>query len=150
MRYALIVPMLALGLAGCDMALGPGDGNFHGRYSYSGTVDGTSRYRVTGSLRIDQIYHDEALVDIDWRYMEGSYEVLRIRSDRPARAFVSRDGWISFEFVGELRLRDGRWVPFELYHDGRLRGRTITGDWYLWTDIGFRGTEDSGRFTARR
>jgi hypothetical protein len=150
MRNALIVPLLAVGLTACDMALGPGTGQYQGRYSYSGSVDGTSRYHVTGTLRIEQFHYDELLVSIDWRYMEGSRQVLRIRSDQPARAYVSHDGWISFEFVGDIRTSDGRWVPFELFHEGRIRGRTITGDWVLWTDVGWRGTEDWGRFTARR
>jgi hypothetical protein len=149
MRKALIAPILGLVLVGCDMGIGPGDGRYEGRYSYTGTVDGTSRYNVVGTLRIEQHRFDEALVSIDWRYRDGNQTVLELRSDRPARALIDHDGYIRFDFEGEFRY-DGRWVPFELRHDGYIQGRRITGDWYLWTGLGLRGTEEWGRFSARR
>jgi hypothetical protein len=151
MRQALLAPILSLAvvLAGCDTALGPGDGRYEGRYRYTGTVDGTSRYNVTGTLRITQQYFDEALVSIEWRYREGSQTLLELRSDQPARARIEHDGYIRFDFEGEF-LYDGRWIPFELQHDGYIHGRRITGDWYLWTGLGFRGTEEWGRFSAQR
>jgi hypothetical protein len=149
MRKVLIAPALALSLVACDVGLEPGFGRYDGRYIYDGSVDGTSRYRVSGTLWIDQRFSDELLITIDWRYLDGSFPLLEIRSDRPARTFVERDGFIRFEFEGEFR-DGGRWVPFYLSHDGWIRGRTITGDWYLWTGLGPRDTEEWGRFTARR
>jgi hypothetical protein len=149
MRKFLLVPLLmALALAGCDLALDP-DGrhdNFEGYYSYSGRVDGTSRYNVIGGIRISDQFRDEAYVTLDWVYREGNSALLDISSRQPARARIDARGNIRFVFEGEFR-SDGRWVPFELVHEGRVRGNTISGEWRLWTGL---RTDETGTFTARR
>jgi hypothetical protein len=139
--------LLAVLLAGCDLALEPGETrNYEGYYTYTGRVDGTSRYNVVGAIRIVDQWRDEAYVTIDWVYREGTRSLLDIQSSTPARARIDSRGNIRFVFEGEFR-HDGRWVRFELEHEGRLSGRNLTGDWWLWTSL---HTDESGTFTARR
>ena len=145
MRAALLLPLSLLLLTGCHDVFGPDD-RFEGFYTYAGTVDDAVGDAVVGSIWIDDERRNTAEVTIDWEYLDLGESVLRIRSDRAAIAEVDRDGFIEFEFQGDLFI-DGEVAFFRLIHVGRLRGRTLTGDWHLETDL---PTNDRGSFTARR
>jgi hypothetical protein len=147
-RFSIVPLFLVLGLAGCDLALEPGYDrqDFEGYYTYSGRVEGDSRYNVIGSIRVTDQWRDEAFVLIDWVYREGTRPLLDISSRSPALARIDSRGNIRFVFEGEFR-HDGRWIPFELTHEGRLRGGTLNGEWHLWTGL---RTDERGTFTARR
>jgi hypothetical protein len=145
MRAALLLSA-ALLLTGCDDDIFGPDRDFEGFYSYAGTVDDASGDFVAGDIWIDDERSRTARVSIDWEYFDRGEAILRIRSDRSAIADIDEDGWISFEFEGDLFI-DGEVTYFRLWHRGRIHGRTITGDWHLETDL---PTDDGGTFTARR
>lgn len=142
-----IVLIAALVLPACDRwdVVGPGRG-FEGDYTYAGTVDHEFGDAVIGSLFITRQRGGRAYVDIDWEYLDRGVSVIRIVSDEAAIADIDRDGFIAFDFEGDLFI-DGARTFFRLTHDGRLRGRTLTGEWRLDTDL---PTNDRGTFTAHR
>jgi hypothetical protein len=146
MRAALLLSASLVLLTGCDDDhFGPDDDFFEGYYQYAGTVDDAAGDVVAGSVWIDRQRRGTAEVSIDWEYFDRGLSVVRIRSDQPAIADIDHNGWIEFEFQGDLFL-DNQTLFFRLIHVGRLRGHTLTGDWRLVTDE----TDDTGSFTARR
>lgn len=143
-RPWLATPLLALTLAACDVTGYEDD--IEGRYSYDGTVDDAYGTYVEGELRIYQQRYDEAWADIEWYMYEGNDLIFEVvAEDVPVD--IDPGGRVRFTTFGDLRLSDGRWREFELYHDGRVRGRTLSGWWALDTDL---PSTDEGRFTARR
>lgn len=144
-RTALFAVALPLALAACSDISGIGRDGFEGTYRYEGEVDRAFDEYVTGSVRITRASRDRAYVTIDWRWQDDGYTILRIRSESSAIADIRGD-WIEFEFVGDYW--DGtRYVPFRLWHEGRLRGSTIRGTW--WLDmVGY--SDEQGDFEARR
>jgi hypothetical protein len=148
MRRARLAPAaLVLFLAACDYDVyGPGRRGMEGRYTLAGTVDGRFGHNVVGTIDIRHDRGSSAEVWIDWRYLDRIGTVLRIDTDYPARARVSRSGRIDFEFDGDIRI-DGRRVWFTLRHDGRWDRGVIRGSWRLETDL---PTTDRGSFTASR
>jgi hypothetical protein len=147
MRAALLLSASVLLFTACDDDFfGPDDDRFEGYYQYAGTVDDAVGDYVNGSVWIDRQRRGTAEVSIDWEYFDRGVSVVRIRSDQPAIADIDEDGRIEFEFQGDLFL-DGEVTYFRLVHRGRLRGRTVTGEWWLETDL---PTDDAGSFTARR
>jgi hypothetical protein len=147
MRAALLLSASLLLLTGCDDDhFGPEDDWFEGYYQYAGTVEDAAGDVVAGSVWIDRQRRGTAEVSIDWEYFDRGLSVVRIRSDQPAIADIDGDDRIEFEFQGDLFL-DGEVAFFRLIHVGRLHGRTLTGDWWLETDL---PTDDRGSFTARR
>lgn len=141
---AAVLPMVA---AGCHVdVFDPDRRDFEGFYSYAGTVDDAAGDAVVGQITITRQRRDYALVAIDWSYLDQGVEVVRIVSEEPARAEIDHDGYIRFVFEGEL-FTDDDVVSFRLEHEGFLRGRTITGSWWLTTGL---PTNDEGAFTARR
>lgn len=147
MRRAVLLAAIAL-LAGCSDydVYGPDRHDFEGYYTYAGTVEGRFGHTVTGEIVITRQYRGEADVSIDWTYWEHGEPIFRIVTDYPAVADLDRDGYITFDFEGELYLH-GRPAWFRLTHDGRLSGRTIYGEWRLRTDL---PSTDYGSFTATR
>lgn len=143
-RIALLAITLPL-LGGCSDALGIGDDEFDGRFEYTGDVSGAPFYTVDGIIDIDTRSNTEALVDLRWIMRDEDQRVrYSIESSSPAVARISGD-YIEFSFEGTLR--DGtNDIDFVLYHEGRIRGRTMIGGWELLTD---RGSDD-GEFTAVR
>jgi len=144
-RALLFVAALPFVLSACTDLYGLGDDDFEGYYDYDADVNGAFDEYVTGYIRITSERRDRAYVTIDWRWREDGYTILRIRSESSAIARIRGDR-IEFEFEGDY-WTGGRWVPFRLYHEGRLSGRTIRGDW--WLDMqGY--ADEQGDFTARR
>lgn len=140
--FAAALPLL---LSACTEIYGVGGDRFEGRWDYDGWVDRAFDEYVTGSLRITRASRGRAYVDIDWHWRDDGFTVLRIRSETRAVADIVGD-WIEFEFYGDY-WTGSRWVPFRLYHEGRLRGRRIDGQW--WLDMqGY--ADEQGDFTARR
>jgi hypothetical protein len=148
MRAVRVLPFLLLPLlAACDDDLfGIGDDDFEGFYSYAGTVDDAAGDAVIGTITITRQRGHTALVSIDWTYLDNGDPIIEIRTESPAEANLGPDGRIDFEFEGDL-LTEGRKVWFTLRHEGRLRGRTMTGFWDFETGL---PTTDGGSFTARR
>ncbi len=148
MRRFLMAPaVLALvTVAGCRDIYGVGGRDFEGVYAYAGTVDGLIGDVVLGQVTITRQRYGSALVALDWSYLQGGDETIHITTQTPAEAVLDADGYISFEFNGQL-LTSGRSVSFHLQHDGRLRGNTMTGDWRFSTGL---PSTDTGGFTASR
>jgi hypothetical protein len=148
MRRAALLTAALLVLTGCNDygIFGPGGRRFEGYYTYAGAVEGRFGHTVAGELIIGDTYGGRADVSIDWTYYEHGDPIFRIRTDYPAVADLDSDGYIEFDFDGELFLY-GQPVWFRLSHEGRLSGRTIYGDWRLRTDL---PTTDYGSFTATR
>jgi len=140
------VLLLGILTTACTDGFGLGYGGMEGRYRLDGTVDGARFYYIDGEIRVRDQRGSEARVDIDWimRDDRGS-TVYRIRSDSPARAYISGD-YIYFDFEGWLDTRGGS-INFVLEHEGEVRGRTMAGYWDLHTD--YYGSE-SGTFRAVR
>ncbi len=147
-RLAILAAMfLTVAAAGCDDAFGVGDGRVEGRYDYTGTVDGAPFYYLDGEIRVRNQRGDEADVDIDWVMRDERGGVIySIRSSSPARAYVDRD-YIRFDFEGWLEDDRGQDINFVLEHEGEVRGRTMVGNWDLFTD-GFGN--DRGTFRGTR
>jgi hypothetical protein len=143
-RHWLAVPLLALGLAGCDVV--GYDEDVDGFYNYSGYLYDSPGYSVNGDIRIDQRSSRQAYADIEWYMLEGSRVILEI-ADYDVPVDVDSNGRVRFVSRGEMRLSDGGWVDYELEHYGRVSGRTMQGDWELWTDL---PSTDRGYFSARR
>ena len=147
MKALRVVPLFfVVALAGCEDVYGIGGRDFEGFYSYAGTVDDAIGDAVVGEVTITRQRGRYADVSIDWSYIDNGEEVIRIQTEIPAEADLFSDGDIYFVFEGEL-FTDGEVVDFRLEHDGRLRGRTITGWWRLTTGL---PTDDEGSFTASR
>jgi hypothetical protein len=130
----------------CTDIYGIGDRDFEGFYSYAGTVDDAFGDAVTGQVTITRQRGDRADVTIDWSYIDAGVESVNITTDRAAVADISPDGFIEFEFTGDL-FTGGRAVEFRLTHEGRLRGDQIAGTWRLFTGL---PTTDRGAFIAER
>jgi hypothetical protein len=146
-RFRLVLALAILPLAACDWDVyGVDDRDFEGVYNLAGTVDGELGDAIVGSFTITRQRGGRADVTIDWSYLDRGEEIIRIETDSPAEADLDRDGYIDFEFVGDLFI-DGEWWAFRLTHDGRLRGNTLNGFWRLTTEL---PTDDAGSFTARR
>ena len=142
---SVLIPTVAA--AGCSDGFGIGDGDLEGRYEYDGTVDGAPFYSIEGDIRVYNQRRDEADVDLDWVMRdEDGRVVYSIQSQSPARAYVSGD-YIRFDFEGWLDGGSGSDVEFVLEHEGEVRGRTMIGNWDLFTD---RLGNDRGTFQARR
>lgn len=138
---------LAVAAAGCGDSLGLGYGGMEGRYDYDGTVDGAPFYTIDGEIRVRNQRGSDADVDIDWVMRDDrGTAVYVIRSDSPARAYISGD-YISFRFEGWLDGGSSGDIYFVLDHEGEVSGRTMAGYWDLDTDYYGR---DSGTFRARR
>jgi hypothetical protein len=147
-RYLSFVPLAAV-LAvstGCD-ALGPNE-DLAGFYNYAGTVYNSPGRSVNGQLNITRPFGNEADVDVDWNFYEGSQRVVHVESSRDVPAQILNDGTIRFTVEGSLQLSDGTFTNFTLTHDGRRSGsRGLKGTWRLLTDL---PSDDSGTFTASR
>ena len=143
-RIALLAMTVPL-LGACGDALGLGDDEFNGRFEYTGDVAGAPFYTVDGVIDIDVRNNSEALVDLRWIMRDEDQRVrYSIESSSPAVARISGD-YIEFSFEGTLR--DGsNDIDFVLYHEGRIRGRTMIGGWELLTEQG----DEQGEFTAVR
>ena len=150
MAYALqthrwfATPLLAAALSGCDVTGYEDD--VEGWYSYSGSVDDTYGYRVDGELRIYGQHYDEAYADIEWYMLDGGQVIFEVTAD-DVPVWIDSGGRVRFTTSGDLRMSDGGWSEFELYHEGRVTGRTMSGHWELDTDM---PSYDEGRFTAHR
>jgi hypothetical protein len=149
MRTALLTrwaaaPVLALGLAGCDVTGYEDD--IEGRYSYDGSVDEAFGTWVEGEVRIYGQRYDEAWADIEWYMIEDDRVIFEVTAE-DVPVDIEPGGRVRFTTWGDLRLSDGSWSDFELYHEGRVTGRTLSGHWELDTDM---PSFDEGRFTARR
>ena len=140
----LAAPALALTLAGCDVTGYEDD--IEGRYTYDGSVDDSFGTYVEGEIRIYGQRYDEAWADIEWYMLDGDQVIFEVLAEE-VPVWLEHDGRVRFTTFGDLQLSDGRWREFELNHEGRLRGRTLSGWWELETDV---PTIDEGRFTARR
>lgn len=139
LRFAPL--LLVFALAACDSPFGLDDAE--GRYSYAGTVDGYPGYSVNGELYITRYSNSRAEAELRWYMYEGGQRVLEIVAyDIPVQVNGSE---IRFDTWGDLELSSG-WTEFELRHRGRISGRTIRGDWDLYTDY----SSDSGNFSASR
>jgi hypothetical protein len=143
---AVLVLAAALPLAACGDIYGVGGRDFEGFYSYAGTVDDTFGDAVAGTVTVTRQRGNRADVSIDWSYLDGGIETVRITTDSPAEAIIRSDGWIEFEFTGDLFLQHST-VFFRLTHEGQLRRNRITGDWRLVTEL---PTTDRGSFIAER
>lgn len=148
MRAARVLPVFLLPfLAACDDdPFGIGRNDFEGFYSYAGTVDEAAGDAVVGTITITRQRGGTALVSIAWTYVDNGEPIIEITTDSPAVANLGPDGLIDFEFEGDL-FTNGEVVWFSLRHEGRLRGRTMTGFWDFDTGL---PTTDRGSFTARR
>ena len=141
----LAASLLALGLAGCDLALGYDD-DIGGFYDYAGTVRDAPGYSVNGQLYIDHRSRRNGYLDMEWFMYEGSRRILEIE-DRSVPVTIDSNGRVRFTITGDLRLSDGGWTYFRLVHDGRVSGRTLRGNWELITDL---PSTDRGTFSASR
>ena len=149
MRAVRILPAIILPLlTACsgDGIFGIRDYDFEGFYSYAGTVDDAAGDAVVGNVTITRQRGSTALVSIAWTYLDNGEPIIEITTDSPAVADLGPDGLIEFEFEGDLFIED-KVVDFYLRHEGRLRGRTLTGIWEFDTGL---PTNDAGSFTARR
>ena len=149
MRAVCLLPVVLLPLlAACsdDGIFGIGDSDFEGFYSYAGTVDDAAGDAVVGTITVTRQRGSTALVSIEWTYLDNGEPIIEITTDSPAVADLGPDGLIEFEFEGDLFI-DEDVVTFSLRHEGRLRGRTMTGFWDFATGL---PTDDAGSFTARR
>jgi hypothetical protein len=140
----LAAPVCALALAGCDVTGYEDD--IEGRYSYDGSVDGALGTWVEGEVRIHGQRYDEAWADIEWYMVEDDRVVFEVTAD-DVPVDIDPGGRVSFSTWGDLELSDGRWGEFELYHEGRVTGRNLSGHCELDTDM---PSFDEGRFNARR
>ncbi len=130
----------------CTDVYGLGGRDFEGFYTYAGTVDDAFGDAVAGTMTVTRQRVGRADVSIEWRYLDGGVETVRITTDRAAVADIFSDGWIEFEFRGDL-FTDNRIADFHLTHEGYLRADRITGSWRLITDL---PTTDHGSFIAER
>jgi hypothetical protein len=149
MRAARILPIVMMpfvSACGDDGIFGIGSHDYEGFYSYAGTVDEASGDAVFGTVTVTRQRGSSAQVAIEWTYLDNGEPIIDITTDSPALAHLGSDGWIDFDFDGDLYL-DDEVVSFHLHHEGRLRGRTITGYWEFNTGL---PTTDAGSFTARR
>ena len=119
-RRWLATPLLAAALAGCDVTGYEDD--VEGWYSYSGTVEDSWGYRVDGELRIFDQRYDEAYADVEWYMLDGDEVILEITAE-DVPVWIDSGGRVRFTTTGDLRIDDGRWREFELYHEGRVSGR---------------------------
>lgn len=143
-RRWLATPLLAVALTGCDV-MGYED-DVEGWYSYSGSVDHSYGYRVDGEVRIFGQRYDEASADIEWYMLDGDEVIFEIMAE-DVPVWIDSGGRVRFTASGDLQMSDGRWREFELDHEGRVTGRTMTGFWSLDTNL---PSTDEGRFTAYR
>ncbi len=143
----LVAALLLLPTAACEHWDLYGIGyDFEGVYALAGNVDGELGDAVQGTISVTRQRGRHADVTIDWSYIERGRTILYIESDRSARATLSGDGSIRFEFEGDLDLGN-RIVGFRLEHDGQLYGDRLDGYWRFTTSL---PTTDAGDFTARR
>jgi len=138
------VPLLALAVGGCDVT-GLVD-DLEGWYSYGGTVEGSSRNSVAGELRIYSQRGRQAYADIEWYMLESGERIFEVYAEEVPIDIYSDDR-IRFTAWGDVQFSDGTWGEFELEHEGRLRGRTLRGSWWLDTDS---PSYDEGDFIAER
>jgi|OpeIllAssembly_1097287.scaffolds.fasta_scaffold1206738_1 hypothetical protein len=134
----------AVALAGCDV-MGYED-DIEGWYRYSGTVEDSWGYAVDGELRIYDQRYDEAYADVEWYMLDGDRVIFEVLAE-DVPVWLDPGGRVRFTTYGDLRMSDGRWREFELHHEGRVSGHTMSGWWELDTDV---PSYDEGRFTARR
>jgi hypothetical protein len=140
----LAAPLLALAAGACDIT--GFDDDAEGWYSYGGTVEDSPRFSVAGELRIYGQRGNEAAADLDWYMLENGERIFEVFAE-DVLVQVSSDDRVRFTAWGEFQLEDGRWREFELEHEGRLRGNTLRGSWWLDTDI---PSSDEGEFIAER